>query len=263
MLKDVRLFLCSLVFICPMISHAQSDFFFNLYGCSTNFWSNFYMQLPTSIINGLIMDVDELDNEDVSYSFGRVDFLSLKDDGRKIKLDNNYWGNTFGFKATEMFRNFQYGFKFGWQPVLSPFGIFVSCAYQHRQFKARLDENDDKWSKFRFNYIRPGVGIRVTPLIRLLENYGWSPILEIGTAYNYNFSCKAPYDNSKDQFNDGLTTTVGLGVRFEKLSITSGAEIDNYNLFNQDFTPDNGQTYPYKNLKTKHFIIYVSVSRDF
>ena len=33
---------------------AQGDFFFNLYGGSTNLWSSVYLQLPTILINGIV-----------------------------------------------------------------------------------------------------------------------------------------------------------------------------------------------------------------
>ena len=139
----------------------------------------------------------------------------------------------------------------------------MSCAYQHRQFKAYLDPNSDESSKFRLNYVRPGIGIRITPLMGLFEEDGWSPILEIGTSYNYNFSCTAPYENTKEQFNNGITSTFALGVRFEEWSITGGVEIDNYNLLNQDYSPDNGISYPYKDIKTNHVTAFLSISRDF
>jgi len=237
---------------------AQGDFFFNLYGGSTNLWSSVYLQLPTILINGIVSTALE-DYNNLNGTL-RFDILKLKNDEGKIKLDNgSYWG----FKAKDMFRNFQYGFKFGWQPRLSPFGVYISCAYQHRQFEALLNPDGEEWSKFRLNYIRPGIGIRVTPFINLLEKSGWSPILEIGTAYNYNFKCKAPYENEKKQFNNGMTTSFALGARFETLSFTFGAELDNYNLFNQDFTIDNGSSYPYKDIKSTHLTLYLSVAQDF
>jgi len=256
MYRPFRVFLYTLVFSLPTGVTAQTDFFFNFYGGSTNFWSNIYMQLPTAFINTLIAG----DDEEVNNMSLRYDFFHIKSDGSKLDMDD---GNFWGFKAKDMFRNIQYGFKFGFQPQLSYFGVYISCAYQHRQFQARLDDIIDEWSKFRLNYISPGIGIRVTPLLGLLEDDGWSPIVEVGTSYNYNINCTGPYGHDKDQFNNGLTNTFAIGVRMEEFSVTGGVEIDNYNLFNQDYTPDNGNTYPFKDFKSHHLTIFLSISQDF
>lgn len=262
MLKSLKAMLLGLVIASAGPVHAGNDFFFEVYGGSTNMWSNCFLSLPTSIANALLYE-SILDDDEVGGSlWARWDIFQIKMDGEKVKQDGNFWQNKYGFKARDMFRNFQYGLRFGWQPELSPFGVYVSCAYQHRHFKALFDDSGD-WSKYNLNYVRPGVGIRITPLINLLDEEGWSPIVEIGTAYNYNFSCSAPYDDTKDQFNNGITTTFGLGARFEDWSLSAGVELDNYSLFNKDFTPDKGITYPYKDVKTNHTTIYLSLSRNF
>jgi hypothetical protein len=237
---------------------AQSDFFLNLYGRSNNLWSNTFLQFPTNLINAyLTLIVDE----DAEYAVGgayRYDIFKIKNEAGNADLDNgSYWG----FKGKDLFNNVQYGIKFGWQPELSPFGIYVSCGYEFNRFSARWDAND--WNKYKIHSVRPGVGIRITPFISMLEEYDWSPILEVGTSYNYNFSCRAPYDNNKEQFNNGMISTFALGVRlYENYSITAGAELNHYSLFNKDFTVD-GITYPYKNIKTSKTTIFVSVSHDF
>lgn len=241
-------------------SSAQSNFFFSTYSGSTNLWSSIYMQVPTILLDALIGTAIDADNNTLGGSLRFETFKLKNDDGSKINIDNgSYWG----FKKKDMFRNFQYGLKFGWQPELSPFGIYVTCAYQHRQFKAQFNPTTDDWSRFKLNYVRPGIGIRVTPCIGLLEEEGWSPIVEIGTAYNYNFKCSAPGENPKKQFNNGVTTSFGAGVRFESISITAGVEIDNYNLFNKNYTPDEGITYPYSGVKSKHLTIFLSLASDF
>lgn len=254
-MKKIALLLLT-TYMSSMQLSAHSNFFFNSYGGSVNFWSSIYMQMPTNLLDML---VNMKDPRGLGGSI-RGEVFNLKADGAKVKIDKgNYWG----FKKKDMFSNFQYGLKFGWQPELSPFGIFLTCAYQHRQFKVLLNPEVDGWSKFKLNYVRPGIGIRITPCISLLKYNGWSPIIEIGTGYNYNFKCSAPNENPKDQFENGMTTSFGAGVRFYNVSISGGAEIDNYNLFNKDFTPDGGITYPYKNINSKHITIFVSVFKDF
>jgi len=251
---------CLLVFARPTVVNAQSDFFFNIYGGSTNLWSSMYLQLPANYINALIDQA--IDGETDGYSGGalRYEIFKMKNDQGKIKVDNgSYWG----FKSKDMFRNVQYGLKFGWQPQLSPFGIYISCAYQFNKFSALFDSNMDEWTKFKIHCVKPGIGIRITPFINMLENENWSPCIEVGTSYNYHFSCNAPYDSNMNQFNNGMTSTFAAGVRLEYLSITGGVELDHYSLFNQDFTVDNGVTYPYKGLETSNLTIFLSISHDF
>lgn len=238
---------------------AENDFFFNFYGRSTNLWSSAFLQVPSNIVNDVISSA--LGHEKAFGGALRYDFFSIKNDGEKVKLDDgSYWG----FKSKDMFSNVEYGIKFGWQPELSPFGIYVACGYQFNKFRVQFDPNINEWEKYKIHSIRPGLGIRVTPFINMLEEKDWSPILEVGTSYNYYFSCKAPYENNKDQFKSGMISTFGLGARFtDNLSITAGVELYHYSMFNQDFTPDDGITYPYKDIKTKKTTIFLSVSHDF
>lgn len=232
------------------------DFNFNVYGGSTNLWSSTFMQIPSNLINNVISVLSE--DEGTYGGALRFNIMKVKNDGDKVSLRT---GNYFGFKAKDMFSNIQYGLKFGWAPTMSPFGVYVSCAYQFRRFEAELET--DTWSKFKLNSIRPGIGIRVTPFLGLLENDKFSPIIEVGTSYNYYFSVNAPYGKSKDQFKSGMVSTLALGARNPQFSFAAGVELDHYNMFNQDFTPDNGVTYPYKNLKSKNFTIFVSLSKEF
>lgn len=260
MKRLILIMICMQFFIRSMTVVAQSDFFFNLYGGSTNLWSSGYLQIPTNVINSLI-SVAIHDDDEVFYGGSlRYDLFKIKNAGEKVSIDRgSYWG----FKSKDMFSNVQYGLKFGWQPELSPFGIYISCAYQFNKFKAQFDYNVDQWNRFKIHGVRPGIGIRITPFINMLEDNGWSPILEAGTSYNYYFSCTAPYDNNKKQFNNGMTSTFAIGARlYEHYSITGGVDLDHYSMFNQDFTPD-GVTYPYKEVKSSKLTVFLSISHDF
>ncbi len=250
MKKIYRPFIIIMLLFCkPSTSYAQGDFFFHLAGGGGNFWSSNILGLPTGVINGLL-----------SGSFG----IPANLNARHLKIKNvadvkN--GAVFGFKGDDLFNYLYYGIRFGWQPELSWFGIFVSCEYEHQRFKVQFDTNED-WERYKLHGIRPGIGIRLTPCLSLLEDSGWSPIIEIGTNYNYFVKCKAPYDNDMEQFNNGMSTTWGIGARFKKWSISARAEIDHFNLFNKDYTPDD-LIFPYKDVTTKSFMIFISVSHDF
>lgn len=263
-MKKLRILLFGLLLsVLSLPASAENDFFFNIYGGSNNLWSSTYLQLPTNLLNDVISNA--LGNGDVGGIFYgatlRYDLFSVNNGGAKVKLDKgSYWG----FKSKDMFSHVCYGLKFGWQPELSPFGIYVACAYQFNKFKAQFDPNINSWEKYKMNSIRPGIGIRITPFINMLKDKGGSPIIEVGTSYNYYFSCKAPYDNDKNQFKSGMISTLGIGTRFYRhVSVTGGVELDHYSIFNQEFTPDNGISYPYKDIKSKKMTIFISVSHDF
>lgn len=244
-----------ILLMAPHRAHAQSDFNFNLYGGSSNFWSNTLFQIPASLISNISTVL--INEENYIGGSYRYEIFRIRENGGKA---NTYTGKFFGFKGKDLFSNIQYGLKVGWAPKLSPFGIYLSCSYQFRRFEAQFENTE--MNKYKLHGVRPGLGIRITPFIGLLEDDKWSPLIELGTGYNYYFSSKAPYDNNKKQFNNGMTSTFSIGARNTSIAITGGVEIDHYNLFNQDFTPD-GIVYPYENVKTKHFTIFVSFSHEF
>jgi hypothetical protein len=261
MKKITLIVFCILIQISCVTVSARNDFFFNIYGGSTNLWSNAYLQLPSNIINSYITSALN-DDDEGGFNGGalRYDYFEIKNAGEKVKLDR---GSFWGFKSKDMFSNVQYGLKFGWQPELSPFGIYFSCGYQFNKFRARFEANTKEWDKYKIHSIRPGIGIRITPFVNMLENKGWSPILEVGTSYNYYFGCTAPYKSDKDQFQGGMISTFAVGARFSSnWSFTSGVEFSHYSMFNKDFTPD-GATYPYQDVKSSKTTVFLSISNDF
>ncbi len=235
---------------------AEKDFNFTMYGGANNIWSNTLFQFPASVISDLTTGL--INDEDYIGGSYRYELFNIKQDGEKV---NMYKGRFFGFRAKDLFSNIQYGLKFGWAPKFSPFGIYVSCAYQFRRFEAEFDDTGHQ--TYKLNSVRPGVGIRLTPFIGRVEEDSWSPILEVGTSYNYYFNVKGAYDNNKDQFNSGMISTFALGARNPDISITGGVEIDHYNLFNKSFTPDAGLTFPYANVKSSHITIFISFTHEF
>lgn len=258
MRKVVFLVCCLLALTRPSTVRAQSDFFFSVYGGATNLWSSVYLQIPANLINYCISAA--LDEEEVSGGALRFDVFRIKNDGEKVKVDRGHYWRA---RSKDMFSNVQYGLKFGWQPELSPFGVYVSCAYQFDKFSAQLDPSTDQWNRYKVNSLRPGIGVRVAPFMTLLEDCGWTPLLELGTSYNYYFGGSAPYGNDKEQFNSGMISTFAIGVRSGGgYSITGGVELSHYSMFNQDFTPD-GLTYPYRDVESSKLTIFLSVSHDF
>lgn len=250
------LLVAAAVFMPSVKAYAQTDFSFALYGGANNFWSNTLFQFPSALISEIITGA--IDGEEYTTVSYRYELFNIKEGGEKV---NSYKGRFFGFRAKDLFSDIHYGLKVGWVPKFSPFGVYVSCAYQYRMFEAEFSQIG--MSKYRIHSVRPGVGIRLTPFISLLEDDKLSPFAEMGTSYNYYFGAKAPFGNDKKQFNSGMISTFALGVRSTQLSITGGVEIDHYSLFNKEFSPDNGVTHPYEDVKTNKLTIFLTFGYEF
>ena len=66
-------------------TYAQSDFFFNMYGGSTNIWSTAYLQIPTNIVNSVLAATID---EDAYGGSIRYEIFYIKNNGSKIELDD-------------------------------------------------------------------------------------------------------------------------------------------------------------------------------
>lgn len=228
---------------------SAGDFSFGVTSQGQNFWFAI-PQIPVVLINNL------LGGGAGGYSY---EWVSVKDSQGKIDVDN---GNFFGFKAKDIFNNFGYGVTFGYQPKFSIFGVFVNGGYKFRQFKMQPDRNLDIAEKYKLHTWTAGATLRVTPLIGKFRDDGWSPILEIGTKYNKVFSCKAPYNNDKNQFGSGFSTTFAAGVRFESISLALAYEMPTYDYFNRDFETLDGAK-PYEDIKSKNHTITIKAQLEF
>lgn len=228
---------------------SAGDFSFGVTSQGQNAWFAI-PQIPVKMINNL------LGGGAGGFSY---EWISVKDNQGKIHVDN---GNFFGFKAKDLFNNFGYGLTFGYQPKFSILGVFVNGGYKFRQFRMQPDRALETTEKYKLNTWTAGATLRITPLIGLYREAGWSPIIEVGTKYNKVFSCKAPYENDKNQFGSGFSTTFGAGVRFESLSIAAAYEMANYDNFNRDFVAKDGSK-PYADIKSKNHTVTLKFQVEF
>lgn len=123
-------------------------------------------------------------------------------------------------------------------------------------------------AQYKLHSLKPGVGIRITPCINLLDDYGWSPMVEVEGSYTYHFKMKGPYDNDTEQINNGISSSYAIGARFADRhsrgwSIVAGFEMSHYDLFNKDFSPGNGLARPYVQVKTKNYTVFVNTKIGF
>ena len=258
MRRNALLSLLALLLLCPASITAQNKFILGVECNSGNLWSEGFLGIPTRFINGVILGLQGYDIEEMSsfpgssitYRYNRI-----KVNGQKMDYDGH---NTFGFKGVDLFRDFEYSLKFGWQPPQIPVGFYARVGYRHENFETRMSETDE-WTKHRINCLRPGIGIRISPLENLIDEYDWCPIIEIGSTYDYYLSYKGAYGSDKDQLNNGVSLCIGLGAKFESgTALMLTFDRQNYDLFNKDFTVDGLK--PYENTETNHFNISLSLS---
>lgn len=256
--RNAVLSLMAMLLMLPSSLNAQGQFLFGVECNSGNLWSEAFLGFPTRFINALILgmqgyDIGEMGGvpgSSLTYRYNRI-----KVNGQKVDYEGH---NTFGFKAVDLFRDFEYSLKFGWQPRQIPVGFYARVGYRHENFETRLTDNDD-WTKHRINCLRPGLGIRISPLENMLEESGWCPIVEIGGYYDYYLSYKGAYGDDKDQLNNGVSANIGIGIKGESgTAIMLTFEKENYDLFNKDFTVNGVK--PYADTKSTHFNISLSCS---
>lgn len=240
----------------------QGRFVLGVEGTSGNIWSATFLSIPTAIINATILSLQETDDDlmndyledfsDLAFSY-RVN--RIKVNGQKIDCDGN---KLYGFKAKDLFRDFEYILKLGWQPEQFPVGFYARVGFRHENFQTRISE-DEEWAKHRLNCLRPGICIRISPLENMIREYGLCPIFDIGSNYDYHLSYKGKYGNDKSQLNNGISTYLGIGVKSEQgNSLVLTLDRENYDLFNKDFTVDGIK--PYENTKTNRYNIKLSLN---
>ncbi|CAK7057159.1 MAG: hypothetical protein PARBB_00302 [Parabacteroides distasonis] len=247
------------LFLFVLLSHGKAiagDFSFGITSQGANFWTAI-TQAPVFLIDNIL---------GAGASGFTYEWISIEDSQGKIKVDK---GNYFGFKAKDIFNNFGYGLTFGYQPKFSPLGIFVNGGYKFRQFRMQPDRGLEGMEKYKLNSWSAGATLRVTPLIGMYMDEGWSPIAEIGTNYNQVFKCKAPYERDKDQFGKGFSTRLALGVRIcyddyddRGMSISLSYEIPHYDYFNRDFVAADGSM-PYADIKSKNHSVSLRLQLEF
>jgi hypothetical protein len=248
----------ALMLVFPSSLKAQGEFLFGVECNSGNLWSVGFLGIPTRFINAFILKLQGYDIEEMvgipgssfTYRYNRI-----KDNGQKVDYKGH---NMFGFKAVDLFRDFEYSLKFGWQPRQLPVGFYARVGYRHENFQTRHQGNDN-WTKHRINCLRPGLGIRVSPLENMVRKNGWCPIVDVGGYYDYYISYKGTYGNDKDQLNNGVSTYIGIGLKNESgTAFMLTFDNENYDLFNKDFTVDGVK--PYADTKSTHFNISFSCS---
>ena len=242
-------------------AYAQSPWIFGLHTKSNSSILSTGLFLGQVLVNsslGLI--TDGAISGGSNWTIGSVHFINMKDNGELVdyQIANPYTATSYN-----LFNDMELGLKLGWQGSESPVGLWVFGAYGLNKYRLRF-LGEHEYSKHKLQSLRTGLGVKISPLKFLLDEYDWCPIIELGTTYINNFSYKGPNGSDKDQINNGIRTNYGIGAQFgedsEYGSVMLSLDMAHYNLFNTKYTPDGGFWYPYANFKSKDFIVSLSLT---
>lgn len=244
---SVVLLLCGLT---P--AHSQRNpWFVGIHAHGGHVLTDFAAVAASSIANLAICDAFD-NNEIVPFEVSayRYHYFKMEDNGETVDFKRN---NSYGHTAYDLFNDIEAGIKVGWQGAESPIGIYLYGAYGLNQYKLRF-LGEQSYNRHQLQSLKAGVGIRISPLRFLLEEYNWCPIIEVGSIYINNFNYKGPYGNDKKQINNGMRTSYAIGAQFgdeSRFAILLCMDMAHYDMFNREYTPDGGLWYPYANIKNK------------
>lgn len=232
------------------ISAQENPWVIGLYTNSNHVITHDVLSYAKGLINGAIAIATE-GVADMDITPVKIHYMSMKDNGEEIDFQTN---NPYGMTAYDLFNDVEFGVQFGWQGPFSPVGIILHGAYAINQYKLKF-LGDRTYSKHKIQSWRVGADIRISPLRFLMEDHNWCPIIEIGTTYVKNFKYKGPYDSDSNQLNSGIRTRFAIGAQFESGDILEASfEMNNYDMFNRNYTSDGGYWFPYANYKNKDYV---------
>ena len=168
---------------------------------------------------------------------------------------NLLWGvysHTFKFSA---------GYEVSWKSMVSPWGIFAGAEWEYHHL--RLTGGNEVGAHYS-QAIVPYAGIRYRIGGGDIEkNKKWMPNFEFTGAYVKNFKYHSEHHYDKSALGNGFRGTIGVGFNFKEFySINLRYEHDFFDHFDQDFTPDDGTTYPFEGYKTRFGDLYITVAAD-
>lgn len=250
----------TIVFVPVQASSQENPWFFGVHTKSNHVLTNDVMALAGWGLNSIITGATQ-GAVSTELSLYNLHYVRMEDNGESIDFKRN---NPYGFTAYDLFNDVEAGIKIGWQGAESPVGIYLYGAYGCNQYKLRF-LGERSYSNHRMQSLRTGVGIRISPLRFLLEDFNWCPIIDFGTTYINNFSYKGPNSSDKKQINNGLRSSYAIGFQcgeYIQYTVTLCMDMAHYDIFNRNYTPNGGFWYPYANFKSKdmNFSIHFGIN---
>lgn len=227
----------SLLAVSCIISHAQNQFSVTVNATTTNYWVATIGNALLSPINNHGSDDEVLFSVGWNYKFP-VSVANNAPDG----FGEMRGGYARAFSTPwKRVGDYSIGVTGSWANVDTPVGAYAGVNYKSNEVVFKDDDRND-----RTHYISPEMGLR----FRLGEYRGL--LIEVGAAYDAVLSYNGKYhDYSKDAVNSGICANMGIGLWGQSAAIVIRYSHPTYNYYNQDFTPDNGITFPFKGVNRK------------
>ncbi len=228
-----------------------------------NYYSSI-LAIPILYLNAGLAYLTQGDYDEdmwIPYDVPIYNIFKVRKGGEKLDVND---GRMYGYKAKDMFSHIETGLRFGWQWSETPIGIFGELNYRFRRFSLEWEEGTGE-TKYKIHSFEPGIGARVSPLFLLYRNYEWCPIVEVATYYVNNFRLSGGFNGESKEINNGWRYSYGVGATFgdddQSLSLLVGLEVDDFDLFNQDYS--YGSSIPYKDVTTFSRRIFLKVNLNF
>lgn len=235
----------------PLCTNAQNGWFYGVDGAASNYWTSQVLSAADIGINALI------GKGDMGHYHLGYNYLNLKENGDKVSLKR---GKANGFSMSDLTNRIEFGAKVGYMSPTSPIGVYVKAYYGYQRFRTQFLQ-DDSWMKHKIHSFIPGIGVRISPFTNWWDEYEWYPFVEIGTSYVYHFKYDGPYGSDRNQLNNGMRTSYAIGAGFgdedEPFTVLLGFEMDNFDMFNKDYSPDGGVTKPFAFTSSHNYYFYI------
>lgn len=239
-------------------ANAQNGWFYGLDGTASNFYTSQVLSLVESGINSLT-------KQPLYGSHLGFTSFKIKENGDKVDLK---YGDPYGFSMADLLNDVEFGVKVGYMSPTSPIGAYVKAYYGFERFKTKFIWDTD-YMKHKIHSFIPGVGIRISPFVNMLDDNGWYPFAELGTSYVYRIKYDGPYGTDKDQLNNGMRMSYAIGAGIEDddrdcvWTVLLGMDMDNFDFFNKDYSTDGGTTKPFAYTSSHNYYFYLKLNVTF
>ena len=133
-----------------------------------------------------------------------------------------------------------------WDLLSTPFGLFAGLYYKTTEVLMSDIDN-------RVHYLSPNFGMR----LRFGNPYSSAQfIMELGGLYDVALGYRGAYNDVK-AVNSGFTGRAAIGVSGNHIELLLQYDHPFYNYFNTSYTPDNGLTYPFQDVR--RVVSYISL----
>lgn len=167
---------------------------------------------------------------------------------------------------------FYMSFSLGMDFSYAPLEIYMDCKASLYSFKTKFP-NTDGYTRHNLWEIKPGLGVQFSSK-DLMRKKGTSPILRVGVNYSGLNLYKGMYGKDKGQLEKGINTIYGIGRQWFSNNILDAGiegitgiilefEVPHHSLFNKDYTSDGGYYYPFANVKSRLYTMYLTAYLKF